>query len=193
MRLRATTSIVAHLSTSLVDLTVERARDRVRLELVRQARRNMVDKQIGVIELAPTHADLAAQVGSHREEVTRETTYLRQRSLVKKDGRRLLVRVRAVEDLYQRERPGCKWRARVRIFAYTNAEAPGHCRDLQKIEGELTMGLRGYLLAVVGATAVAMQAGANPIDTDNDGVFDDDDDCPSLRATPKCMVVRMSW
>jgi len=81
--LRATTSIVAHLSTSLVDLTVERARDRVRLELVRQARRNMVDKQMGVIELAPTHADLGAQVGSHREEVTREMTYLRQRSLVK--------------------------------------------------------------------------------------------------------------
>ena len=106
--LRGATFIVAHLSRSLVDLTVERARDRVRLELVRQARRNMVDGQTGVIEPAPTHADLAAQVGSHREEVTREMSYLRQRSLVKRAGRRLLVRVRAVEDLYQRERPGGK-------------------------------------------------------------------------------------
>ena len=106
--LRGTVSIVAHLSRMLVELTVERARDRVRLELVRQARRNMVDRQTGVIELAPTHADLAAQIGSHREEVTREMSYLRQRSLVKRAGRRLLVRVRAVEDLYQRERPGGK-------------------------------------------------------------------------------------
>lgn len=102
--LRGAASIVAHLARSLVELTVERARDRVRLELVRQARRNMVDRQTGVIELAPTHADLAAQIGSHREEATREMSYLRQRSLVKKAGRRLLVRVRAVEDLYQRER-----------------------------------------------------------------------------------------
>ena len=106
--LRRATFIVAHLSRSLVDLTVERARDRVRLELVWQARRNMVDGQTGVIEPAPTHADLAAQIGSHREEVTREMSYLRQRSLVKKDGRRLLVRVNGVEDLYQRERPAWK-------------------------------------------------------------------------------------
>ena len=103
--LRGTAYIVAHLARSLVELTVERARDRVRLELVRQARRNMVDEQTGVIELAPTHADLAAQVGSHREEVTREMSYLRRRSLVRKAGRRLMVNVRAVEDL-RHERPG---------------------------------------------------------------------------------------
>lgn len=106
--LRGTASIVAHLARSLVELTVERARDRVRLELVRQARRNMVDKQNGVIEPAPTHADLAAQVGSHREEVTREMSYLRGHSLIEKTGRRLLVRVKAVEDLYQRERNRCR-------------------------------------------------------------------------------------
>ena len=33
-------------------------------------------------------------------------SYLRQRSLIKKTGQRLLVRVNAVEDLYRRERPG---------------------------------------------------------------------------------------
>lgn len=43
--LRGTAYVVAHLASSLVELTVERARDRVRLELVRQARRNMVDEQ----------------------------------------------------------------------------------------------------------------------------------------------------
>ena len=58
--LRGTAYIVAHLARSLVELTAERARDRVHLELVRQARRNMLDEQTGVIELAPTHADLAA-------------------------------------------------------------------------------------------------------------------------------------
>lgn len=43
-----------------------------------------IEGEIGIIELAPTHADLAAQVGSHREEVTREMSFLRRRSLVKK-------------------------------------------------------------------------------------------------------------
>lgn len=104
--LRRAVAITAHLARSLIELTVERARDRVRLELVRRARRNMVDQHTGVIEPAPTHADLAAQVGSHREEVSREMSYLRQRSLIERSGRKLLVRAEAVEDLYQRERPG---------------------------------------------------------------------------------------
>lgn len=106
--LREAASIAAHLARTVIEMTVERARDRVRLELVRQARPNMVDKQTGIIEPAPTHADLAAQVGSHREEVTREMSYLRGHSLIERTGRRLLVRVKAVEDLYQRERTRCR-------------------------------------------------------------------------------------
>lgn len=49
-----------------------------------------------------------ARFGSHREEVRREMSDLRGHSLIEKTGRRLLVRVRAVENLVQRERLGCK-------------------------------------------------------------------------------------
>ena len=97
-------SVSSDLARRLVELTVERARDRVRLELVRQARQNMLDEHTGLVEHPPTHSDLAAQVGSHREEVTREMSYLRRHSLIERSGTTLLVRVDAMEDLYQRER-----------------------------------------------------------------------------------------
>ena len=94
----------SNLARRLVELTVERARDRVRLELVRRARRNMLDEHTGLVEHPPTHSDLAAQVGSHREEVSREMSYLRQHALIERTGTALMVHVDAVEDLYQRER-----------------------------------------------------------------------------------------
>lgn len=97
-------SIVSSLAGRLVELTVERARDRVRLEVVRQARRNMLDAGTGLIEHPPTHTDLAAQVGSHREEVTREMSSLKQLKLIEKSGNALLVRVDLVEELNRRKR-----------------------------------------------------------------------------------------
>ncbi len=97
-------SMVSVLARRLVELTVERARDRVRLELVRQARRDMVDEHTGVVRNPPTHSDLAAQIGSHREEVTREMSYLKEHALIERTGKALLVRVDAIEDLYRQGR-----------------------------------------------------------------------------------------
>lgn len=97
-------SVTSSLARRLIELTVERARDRVRLEVVRLARRNMLDAGTGLIEHPPTHADLAAQVGSHREEVTREMSSLKQLKLIEKNGNALLVRVDLIEKLNQRKR-----------------------------------------------------------------------------------------
>ena len=58
----------------------------------------------GPVEHPPTHSDLAAQVGSHGEEVTRKICYLRRHALIERTGTALMVRVDAVEDPYQRER-----------------------------------------------------------------------------------------
>ncbi len=94
----------SNLARRLVELTVERARDRVRLELVRRARRNMLDEHTGLVEHPSTHADLAAQVGSHREEVSREMSYLRQHALIERRGAALMVRVDELEELlYERK------------------------------------------------------------------------------------------
>ncbi|MDE0451113.1 MAG: Crp/Fnr family transcriptional regulator [Gammaproteobacteria bacterium] len=95
-------SVASTLAGRLIELTVERARDRVRLELVRQARQNMLDEHAGLVEPAPTHLDLAIQVGSHREEVSREMSYLRRHALIERVGTALRVRVDALEELYQR-------------------------------------------------------------------------------------------
>ena len=59
-------------------------------------------------------------------------------------------------------------------------------------KGELKVRLKKTILTVVGLVVVAVQAGANPIDTDNDQVFDDDDDCPNQKGPPEhrgCPVV----
>ena len=97
-------SVISDLARRLVELTVERARDRVRLELVRQARRDMVDEHTGRVRSPPTHSEFAAQIGSHREEVTRELSYLKERALIERTGKALLVRVDAIESLYRQGR-----------------------------------------------------------------------------------------
>jgi len=109
-----TTNVASHLARRLIELTVERAQDRIRLELVREARRNMVDGHTGRIERAPTHVELAARVGSQREVVTREMNSLRRRGLVEKTGRTLFVRVDGVEALLRNERPRVGHDTRVR-------------------------------------------------------------------------------
>lgn len=96
-------SVSSTLARRLVELTVERARDRIRLELMRQARQNMLDEHTGLLEKPPTHSDLATQVGSHREEVSREISYLRRHALIERIGTALRVRVDALEELYRRE------------------------------------------------------------------------------------------
>ncbi len=63
----------------------------------------MLDEHTGLLKDPPTHADLAVQVGSHREEVSREMSYLRRRALIERIGTALMVRVDALEELYQRE------------------------------------------------------------------------------------------
>ena len=43
------------------------------------------------IEPAPTHAELANRIGSHREAVTRELQYLQADGIVVRDGRKLAL------------------------------------------------------------------------------------------------------
>ncbi len=58
-------------------------RERVRKELTRLAA--LGEKRSGVITVkpAPTHYDLAARIGSHREAITRELNRLAQLGIIK--------------------------------------------------------------------------------------------------------------
>ena len=97
-----TAGLAAYFARRLVELTAEPARLRLRTELIRQARRHMIDDETGIIQPAPKHAELAALVGSQREEVSREMSELRHQGLVQKSNRDLLVRIASLEDIASR-------------------------------------------------------------------------------------------
>lgn len=64
-------------------------RDRLIHELLRIARRG--DDGAARLSPAPTHADIAARIGGHREGVTKELSALAARGLIRREGRTLLI------------------------------------------------------------------------------------------------------
>jgi CRP/FNR family cyclic AMP-dependent transcriptional regulator len=65
--------------------------DRVLAELLRLAREAGVHGNRARIDPAPMHADLAGQVSTYREQVTRELSALRKAGVLARDGRALIV------------------------------------------------------------------------------------------------------
>jgi len=66
-------------------------RSRLHCELLRMAESGTVTGDGILISPAPTHADLAARVGSHREMVTREFRYMTSIGALKQNGRKLVI------------------------------------------------------------------------------------------------------
>ena len=64
---------------------------RLHAELLRLAREAGVRGNRARIEPAPKHADLASQVSTYREQVTRELSALAKAGILGKDGRALMV------------------------------------------------------------------------------------------------------
>jgi CRP-like cAMP-binding protein len=53
----------------------------------------------------PTHADLAARIGTHREAVTRELNLLAGEGILRQSGRKVeILSVRRLQSLYDRIR-----------------------------------------------------------------------------------------
>jgi CRP/FNR family transcriptional regulator, cyclic AMP receptor protein len=67
------------------------ARNRLHCELLRLAEDGAVSAEGVVIAPAPTHADFAARIGSHREMVTREFGTLSESGALRQFGRRLVL------------------------------------------------------------------------------------------------------
>jgi len=107
--LRANNSVAIHLIQLLVTMvrrTSERMfemsalglRERLRRELLRLARQGTRSGHSVIIHPAPTHQDLAALIGSHREAVTKELNRLEQAHIVEvKRGEIRIVDLRALE------------------------------------------------------------------------------------------------
>ena len=66
-------------------------RNRLHCELLRLAEDGETSTEGIVIAPAPTHADFAARIGSHREMVTREFGHLAESGILRQNGRRLVL------------------------------------------------------------------------------------------------------
>jgi CRP-like cAMP-binding protein len=78
----------------LVELSTLPVRSRVHAELLRLARfgASGPDRAIAVIAPAPTHAEIASRISTHREAVTRELNELARAKLIEKRGSALVIR-----------------------------------------------------------------------------------------------------
>lgn len=83
--------LVRRLSTRVIDLSTLGVHQRLHAELLRLAREAGVQGNRARIDPAPKHADLASQVSTYREQVTRELSALARAKVLGKDGRALVV------------------------------------------------------------------------------------------------------
>jgi len=84
--------LVRQLSERLVDLSTLDVQTRLNGELLKLARAGRVEGNVAIIEPAPKHADLASQVSTYREQVTRELSALAKAGILERTGRALVVR-----------------------------------------------------------------------------------------------------
>lgn len=80
---------------------------RVRAEVLRLARQHAGADNSVLIDPAPTHAEMASTIGTHREAVTRELNDLDRLGLIKRQGHRLRVPdVARLAEFVSGEQPG---------------------------------------------------------------------------------------
>lgn len=93
-----TAAILRHLTANIRSLT-ERVfefstlavRNRIHAELLRLALEGTLEGGAAVIEPAPTHADIASRVSTHREAVTRELSSLARNGVIRRERSRIVV------------------------------------------------------------------------------------------------------
>lgn len=89
--LRILTGKARGLSDRIFELIALNARDRICFELARLAASGVRDGPRVLIRPAPTHYEIAARIGSHREAVTRELNHLESRGYVELGRRHLVI------------------------------------------------------------------------------------------------------
>ncbi len=89
--LRVLTGKARGLSDRIFDLIALNARDRICFELVRLAAAGVREGARVMIRPAPTHYEIAARIGSHREAVTRELNHLVTRGYVELGRRHVVI------------------------------------------------------------------------------------------------------
>jgi CRP/FNR family transcriptional regulator, cyclic AMP receptor protein len=83
--------LVRMLSERVIDLSTLGVQNRIHAELLRLARSSGGAGKQARIDPAPKHADIASQVSTYREQVTRELSLLTKQGLLAKDGNALVL------------------------------------------------------------------------------------------------------
>lgn len=99
---RRLTAQIRELTDRVFERSALRVSSRLHCELLRRCANVSGDEAEVLIDPSPTHAELAACIGTHREAVTRELSYLTGRGIVQKRGRCIVVKdTRALAELVQ--------------------------------------------------------------------------------------------
>lgn len=93
-------SLVRSLSGRVIELSTQGVQHRIHAELLRLARAAGIKGNQARLDPAPKHAELASQVSTYREQVTREISALARLGVVARDGRAFVVLdVRRLEQM----------------------------------------------------------------------------------------------
>jgi len=84
--------LVRSLSERVIEFSTLCVQRRIRVELLRLARKTTPRGNTAVIAPVPTHADFANRISTHREAVTRELSHLARAGLIEKCGNALIIR-----------------------------------------------------------------------------------------------------
>jgi CRP-like cAMP-binding protein len=96
---------IRNLTSRAFELATLPVAGRVHSELLRLARETGISSDRLVIHPMPTHADLAARIGTHREAVTRELNLLAGEGILRQSGRKVeILSVARLHALYDRIR-----------------------------------------------------------------------------------------
>lgn len=90
--LKYLSGLVRDLSMRVYDFSAHSVSNRVQNEVLRLARLTKITNNTTVISPAPTHAEIASRVNTHREAVTREISRLVQAGLIERSTRKLVVK-----------------------------------------------------------------------------------------------------
>jgi len=85
------TGMVRSLSERIFEFSTLAVKNRIHSELLRLAREGEREGNTARISPAPTHADIASRISTHREAVTRELNDLTKSGLLSRDGRTLII------------------------------------------------------------------------------------------------------
>ena len=85
------TGLIRFLVGRVYEYAAMDVKDRIRAEIVRQARKNMTGDNAAFIQKMATHEEIASKIATHREAVTKEFSYLVKSGYIEKQGKSILI------------------------------------------------------------------------------------------------------